>query len=450
MKAQVNERPAHGLPRRFLTAVGALLLTAPVVLSAVPASAATVAESEPNNTRATADVVAPGNTIQGAGSTVSDSLGDADYFAVDLPSAGRVALNLTFPSGLGTAKAYDLDVYDASGALLFAFDVQASSSDGSWLASQATFLPAGRFYVEIYTRTSSPAWGKQYSFKPVFTAGSVETEQNHTTAKADVVGVGASIAGSSLTVSDSLGDADYFAVDLPAAATVALSLTFPSGLGTAKVYDVTVYGSTGNQLYDFDVTGSQGDGAWLSSQLMPLPAGRFYVEIYGRTGSPTWGKQYTLSPLTPDTRPVYRFWSPRFNNAHFFTMNAAEAEQVRSTDRNWVDEGRAFAAYPLDSSGNCPKGSPVYRFWSPGFASHFYTQSVAERDHIIANDRNWVFEGANYCAPTTQEAGTVPLYRFWSPGFGKHFFTANQAEADHIRANDRNWVYESIAYYVMP
>lgn len=155
-----------------------------------------------------------------------------------------------------------------------------------------------------------------------------------------------------------------------------------------------------------------------------------------------------VAPTTAPIVQVYRFWSSKFANAHFFTTSESEAGNVL-LDQNWSYEGLAFGAMAA-TSGACGEGSPMFRFWSPGFQSHFYTLDATEKDHIVAADRNWQFEGVAYCAFATEQPGTVPLYRFWSPSFRKHFFTANQAEADHIRAVDRNWQYEGIAAYVLP
>lgn len=154
-------------------------------------------------------------------------------------------------------------------------------------------------------------------------------------------------------------------------------------------------------------------------------------------------------PASAVQQPVFRFWSPAFDNAHFFTTGEAEAEHILFYDFNWTYEGVAFNALQ-SSGGTCETGTAVHRFWSPGFRSHFYTQSAAEKNHIVATDRNWTYEGVSYCAYPDPAPGSVPLHRFWSPGFGKHFFTASQDEADQIRAHDRNWVYEGVAYHVLP
>jgi PKD domain/Repeat of unknown function (DUF5648)/Carboxypeptidase regulatory-like domain len=148
--------------------------------------------------------------------------------------------------------------------------------------------------------------------------------------------------------------------------------------------------------------------------------------------------------------PVFRFWSPGFNNAHFFTTNVDEAAHIRQFDSNWRDEGQAFSAYPADGS-TCAAGTlPVHRFYSAQFQSHFFTVDEVEKEHIRLADTNWNYEGVAYCAVSRQEPGTTPLYRFWSPGFGKHFYTADAAEAHQLDVNDPNWDAEGIAYYVIP
>jgi len=146
---------------------------------------------------------------------------------------------------------------------------------------------------------------------------------------------------------------------------------------------------------------------------------------------------------------VWRFWSPGFNNAHFFTTNEAESSHIRASDRNWIYEGQAFSAYAPDGQ-ECPGATAVHRFYSMRFQSHFFTASQSESDYIRGNDANWTYEGIAYCATTEKVVGSTALYRFWSSGFGKHFFTASAAEASHLRAYDPNWDYEGVAYYVLP
>jgi hypothetical protein len=147
------------------------------------------------------------------------------------------------------------------------------------------------------------------------------------------------------------------------------------------------------------------------------------------------------------SQPVFRFWSAKFDNAHFYTANVAEAQKLHAGDPNWTYEGQDFRVWPVSGSG-CPANTvAVHRFWSSKFESHFYTTNGAEAQKVRSTDKNWSYEGTAFCTAPSASAGTVPVHRFWSAKFGKHFYTANGAEAQKLRSSDRNWAYEGVAMY---
>ncbi len=101
----------------------------------------------------------------------------------------------------------------------------------------------------------------------------------------------------------------------------------------------------------------------------------------------------TAPPQPSEAAPVHRFWSPSLGK-HFFTIDAAEKDNVVATypPEVWTLEGVGFYAYP---EGAQPAGtSAVYRFWSPFHASHFYTIDVAEKDYVLATypPEVWTYE----------------------------------------------------------
>ncbi len=96
-----------------------------------------------------------------------------------------------------------------------------------------------------------------------------------------------------------------------------------------------------------------------------------------------------------------------------------------------------------------PQGVAVHRFWSDVFKHQFITISEDEKNFVIANDRNWRYDGVAFRAFITQQPGTVPLYRFWSDTFKGHFYTTNEAEKQAVEKNI-DWRYEGIAFYVFP
>jgi len=231
--------------------------------------------------------------------------------------------------------------------------------------------------------------------------------------------------------------------------------------GSAAVGDVDGDGS--NEV----VAGSAAfNGPKASDPTAPLPdragSGQLWIWdtpgvrglLYPQYQSRVWPIDRSLAPSNPapgsTTAKVYRFWSPKFSNAHFFTTSGTEAVRIIDTDVNWLYEGAAFRALTWNGS-RCADGRQVYRFYSAVFQSHFYTQNATEKEYVRLNDPNWSYEGVAYCAYTlsTHPAGSMPLYRFWSPVFGKHFYTASRSERDQLDYNDPNWDYEGIAYYVL-
>jgi hypothetical protein len=168
----------------------------------------------------------------------------------------------------------------------------------------------------------------------------------------------------------------------------------------------------------------------------------YYTDWFGSTGGGTG-----VNPDSSGSVPVHRFWSKKFDNAHFYTVNGSEAETLRRSDPNWTYEGTDFRVWPV-SNGGCRAGTvAVHRFWSSTFESHFYTANADEAKTVRTTDKNWAYEGIGFCTAPSGQGGTTPVHRFWSEKFGKHFYTANAAEARQLREKDPNWTYEGVAMH---
>ena len=95
------------------------------------------------------------------------------------------------------------------------------------------------------------------------------------------------------------------------------------------------------------------------------------------------------------TVPVYRFWSDKFHK-HFYTANEDEFYRLVSSDPNWRFERIDFYAYPKNYNGSF---HDVYRFWSPNFDNaHFYTADTTEMNNTI-QDPNWDLEDIAFRVP---------------------------------------------------
>ncbi|MDD3661859.1 MAG: S8 family serine peptidase [Candidatus Dojkabacteria bacterium] len=145
---------------------------------------------------------------------------------------------------------------------------------------------------------------------------------------------------------------------------------------------------------------------------------------------------------------VHRFWSDRYKH-HFYTNSEAEKDNViANLWFDWTYEGIAYY-----STSTCPEAmTAVYRFWSPVYRGHFYTISSSERDYVISSlSHDWTYEGPGFCASTASRPDLTAVYRFWSNRYRGHFYTTSAVERDYVIANlAHDWTYEGVAFYVSP
>lgn len=114
----------------------------------------TIAESESNNTIATADVVSTANT------TVTGNMGsstDSDYFVVQLP-AGKT-LTATMTPGSSTAD-YDVYIYNSSGTQLALSENGAGATDTASVANSTSATAARYVRVKYYSGGTGSTNGK--------------------------------------------------------------------------------------------------------------------------------------------------------------------------------------------------------------------------------------------------------------------------------------------------
>ncbi|MEO8344202.1 MAG: DUF1800 family protein [Betaproteobacteria bacterium] len=149
------------------------------------------------------------------------------------------------------------------------------------------------------------------------------------------------------------------------------------------------------------------------------------------------GAQSTLSP-------VYRFFNQQ-TGTHFYTIVAAERDQVIAGSPQLAYEGPAFAAYAQPASG----AQPVFRFYNTATGAHFYTNKTADRDYVLATWKQFTFEGtAYYAMPVAGTDGRTELFRFFNTTTGTHFYTDKVTERDYVLATWPQFKYEGVAFYV--
>jgi hypothetical protein len=124
---------------------------------------------------------------------------------------------------------------------------------------------------------------------------------------------------------------------------------------------------------------------------------------------------------------VYRFYNFT-NGTHFFTDSLAEADHVLATwPHIYQYEG---VAYYVDRGTDT---QPLYPFYKPSSTSHFYTASLDEANHVLATWPNiYSYDGPPYAVAPAPAAGKIPVYRFYNLRNGSHFYTASLDEANHV------------------
>jgi lysophospholipase L1-like esterase len=140
---------------------------------------------------------------------------------------------------------------------------------------------------------------------------------------------------------------------------------------------------------------------------------------------------------------VFRFYNTK-THTHFYTNSVNERDTVMASYPAFRYEGAAFHA-----SATADTGTEVYRFYNTKTHAHFYTDSAAERQYVIDHYASFRYEGVAYYAYEDSGGGAhVPLYRFYNTKTHSHFYTVSDAERQHVADTLPAFRYEGIAYWV--
>lgn len=167
-------------------------------------------------------------------------------------------------------------------------------------------------------------------------------------------------------------------------------------------------------------------------------------------GAERVGAVYVYNRLSLAAAPIYRFWRQSLNR-HFYTIGQSERDKlINDYSDVWTYENVAYYAFEGD---NVPGTSPIYRFWSRRYNSHFYTMDEEERDKLINKYAfAWTYEGpAFYAYAEGQEPeGVSPVYRFWSAVNKTHFYTISETEKNKLITQFPDvYEFEGVAWYAL-
>jgi hypothetical protein len=140
---------------------------------------------------------------------------------------------------------------------------------------------------------------------------------------------------------------------------------------------------------------------------------------------------------------IWRFYN-LLTGVHFFTQSAAERDYVLASFPQFHFEGLGLRA--LSDTGS-PGATPVFRFYNERTQAHFFTASAAERAWVAATLPQFHDEGIAFWEDAAGGAGLTPVYRFFNATTQAHFYTPSAAERDYIVATFAEWHAEGVAYH---
>ena len=163
-----------------------------------------------------------------------------------------------------------------------------------------------------------------------------------------------------------------------------------------------------------------------------------------RTAVPDIGCYEADGVPLPALSPVYRFYNFT-NNTHFFTDSAAERDHVVATWPNvYRFEGVAYLRNPANNT------TRLTRLYNRVSGSHFYTASPAEAANALATwPAVFQLDGPTYAVNPGVVPWSVPVYRFYNLRNGSHFYTASETEKANVMTSWPDvYRYEGPAFWI--
>jgi len=243
---------------------------------------AITAESESNNTEATAD----GPLV--SGTTVNASIAsstDVDWYYFDNTSTGNIVVSLNHTSG----RDFDFYLYRDSGAFVLSGQSSARPETGTYAATTT-----GRWYVKIQRYSGTGAYTLNVTFPgggtpppppPPPPGGTIttETETNNSQAAANgPMGSGTAVSGSIASTSD----ADWFYFDTTATGSIGVTLSHATG----RDFDFQLFGSGTSAVLTRATSAIPETGSYSATV-----TGRWWVRVHRYSGTGA----YTLTVTLP-------------------------------------------------------------------------------------------------------------------------------------------------------
>ncbi len=147
--------------------------------------------------------------------------------------------------------------------------------------------------------------------------------------------------------------------------------------------------------------------------------------------------------------PIHRYRNTQYFG-HFYTQSTSEGSALIAAGAPLQYEGVAFTA--CSSAGSSSGIYPVYRFKSlVQDGIYFYTMDAGEANYVRTLSNLLREDGIAFYAHGANAVGRVPVYRFRNSLTSlSYFYTAIGVEKDSILVNLPVLVFEGVSYYAMP
>ena len=146
----------------------------------------------------------------------------------------------------------------------------------------------------------------------------------------------------------------------------------------------------------------------------------------------------------PTGSTVFRFLDPD-TGIHFYADSEAERNELIANEPDYVAEDLGYTTVDESASG----AQSVFSFFNDDTGAYLYTVDDNEREFIENNLDNYTQESDSFSvfAEDPDNIDTIPIYRFLNTDTGAHFYTPSETERTAIEDNLPNYNSEGIAFY---
>ena len=149
-----------------------------------------------------------------------------------------------------------------------------------------------------------------------------------------------------------------------------------------------------------------------------------------------------ITDLDPIGSNVFRFLDPD-TGVHFYANSEAERDELLANEPDYVAEDLGYRNVDPSEAG----AQEVFSFFNEDTGAYLYTTDDNERDFIEDNLDNYSQESDSFSVFTEEQENTIPIYRLLNTSTGAHFYTPSSEERDAIEDSLPNYESEGIAFY---